>query len=130
MATTRKIPHAEPVEMDAPNTFKNAIRCGVTLSVPKDEDVIKAKPKERITEELAMNIKRNKDELMRYLLLQQAFTFLNQHYVKGADLSVLKKPGDRMDKAESMSEYREAIREYVKAALAEFKRAKQSRSAS
>lgn len=129
MVVLKKLPYAEPREFDAPGTYALALSQGVRLRVPRDEDVILAAPIKEglgISEELADNITRNKQELMRFLLLKQAYTYLNEHAVEGFDPSVFGAPGELVDEAAlasvPMKDYRQAIRAYVQAGLKEFAR--------
>jgi hypothetical protein len=113
--------------MDAEQIRARARYLGVTLHVPKDRDVIIARPKSSVTPELAQAIRENKDTLMRDVLLHEALHYLNERFVKGADLSVLHAPGERLSAVHAdgtLDEFRKAVREYVEAGLKEFERAR------
>jgi hypothetical protein len=111
------------------DVLKNADHHGVTLRVPRDEDVVVARPASRLTEELKRGIQDHKDALIRDLLFRQAIEYLNERYVRGADLSVLHEPEDALEDVwppeVPLSEFRAALRKYVEAGLAEYKRVKQ-----
>jgi hypothetical protein len=110
----------------AGDVMKNAAHHGVSLGVPKDRDVIVARPKAAVTPELAQGIRQHRDVLMRDVLMRQATQYLEEHHVKGANLSVLDEPSDEVEASypvdEPMERYRAAIRAYVAAGMAEFRR--------
>ena len=110
----------------------NAEHHGVTLEVPKDEDVIVARPGYKVTAELEQGLRDHKEELMRDLLREQAMRYLSHNYVKGTDHSVFDEPSKRLNEATAngvpMDEYRAAIREYVMAGVEEYKRVRRERS--
>jgi hypothetical protein len=110
------------------DVVKNAQHHGVTLYVPKDRDVIVAYPSQRLTEELKQGIREHKPALIRDILVRQAMEYLNQRYVKGADLNVLDEWEAEIDRTYDeripFPKFREAVRSYVEAGLEEFKRAR------
>ncbi len=112
--------------MDAEQTRARAKHLGVTLTVPKDRDVILASPRENVTDELAQGIRENKDALIRDVLMSDALAYLNQRWVKGADTSALHQAGENLNHYyhRSLDKYRVAVRTYVETGLAEIRRAK------
>ena len=112
--------------MDYDGIKRLANRLGVAMEVPRDKDVVTLSPPERVTDELREAIRENKGWVMRNLLVEQAVRYLNENYVKGADITVLYEPGRRMDEAYSLEvpleQYRQAVREYVRAGMREFRR--------
>lgn len=102
-------------------------RLEIVLRV-RDDDAIGYRPESRMPPKLLASMTAVKDELKKDILMSQALDFLGEKYVPGANLSVLDEPGERVNEAyaESMPEFREALREYVRAGLREFRRAGRS----
>ena len=112
--------------MHAEQIRARAKHLGVTLSVPKDRDVIVANPRSNVTDELADAIRENKDALIRDVLMRDALAFLNERWVRGADTGALHRAGERLNATFGgpLPGYRKAVREYVEAGLTEIRRAR------
>ena len=111
--------------MDSTWALFCARQLGVELSL--DGDSIMARPARRLEPELRIAIRENKEKLVKDLLMRDALRFLNEHYVQGANLSVLDAHENRINDAyhtAALKEYRAAIREYVRTGLREFRRAR------
>jgi hypothetical protein len=111
--------------MDSKWVLFRARQLGIELSL--DGDNIVARPSGRLEHEIRIAIRKNKPKLVKDLLMRDALQFLNEHYVQGANLSVLDPHENRINEAyhtAALEEYRAAIREYVRAGLREFRRAR------
>lgn len=111
--------------MDSTWVMFEARNLGVDLSLEGGN--IAVRPASRITPEFREAIRKNKELLIKDLLLRDALRYMARHYVEDADLSVLHSHEDRISDAyhtASLKEYRAVIREYVKAGLREFRRVK------
>lgn len=104
---------------------------GIRLSVTKDDGIL-CKPASRLTCALRMEIKANREALVRDVLMADALRYLADRYVDRTDLEALDDLEDRLEEAHAAGDlkaYREAIRAYVRAGLQEIERAHQSRGA-
>ena len=111
--------------MDSTWVLFRARQLGVELSL--DGENIVARLARRLEHELRTAIRENKEKLVKDLLMRDALRFLNEHYVQGANFSVLDAQENRINEAyyaAALKEYRAAIREYVKAGIREFRRAR------
>lgn len=113
--------------MDGTWALLTARELGVELSLNGGN--IRAHPASRITPELRTAVRENKQTLIKDLLMRDALRFLNEHYIEGANLCVLDLPEDRMNEAyhtAPLGEFRATVREYVRAGLREFRRAREA----
>jgi hypothetical protein len=111
--------------MDSMWVLFRAGQLGVELSL--DGDNILARPAGRLDPELRTALRKNKEDVVKDLLMRDALRFLNEHYVEGANLSVLDPHENRINEAyhtAALKAYRGAIRDYVRAGLREFRRAR------
>lgn len=116
----------------AENVMKNAAHHGVKLEVPKDENMVYAEPRHKVTRELRLGIQEHKTDLMRLLLMEQAEEFLKHRWHRDGNPAVLEPHREeiealRVDNA-PMDQYRQAVRDYVMAGILESRRAKQARA--
>jgi hypothetical protein len=100
---------------------------GVRLHVD-DDNRLRARPKNRVTSDLRRGIQENKTELLYAVHLSEAMRHMANHYVEGADLSVLDPLEDRVDETYlvDFEAFRAAVRELVRAGLAEFARVREA----
>jgi hypothetical protein len=111
--------------MDSTWVLFRARQLNVELSL--DGDNVVARPARSLEPELRTAIRDNKEKLVKDLLMRDALQYLNEHYVQGANLSVLDAHQVRIDEAyhtAALKEYRAAIRVYVRTGLREFRRAR------
>ncbi len=104
---------------------------GIALSVNED-DRIRYTPKSAMPDWLLSEIKASKQALLFDLLLADALRYLAEHYVEGADLSVLDAPAERANVAYAAGDfaaYRVAIRLYVEVGVKEFQRVRREKVA-
>ena len=107
---------------------------GIHLRAISNEELEYEGPEDLVTTKVLANLREHKPELLRLLewdeeeaygLLRKGLAHLAKRYVEGSDLSVLDPWDDRINEAyvhEDMGELRVAIRGYVDAGLASFRR--------
>jgi hypothetical protein len=107
---------------------------GIYLRAISDKVLEYEAPEELVTDEGMTALREHKAELLRllkwdeeeaYALIRRALAYLAKHYNEGSDLSVLGPWEDRMNEAyarEDMGTLRVAIRGYVQAGLASFRK--------
>lgn len=103
-------------------------------------DKLRYRPREAFTGEDLERMKAHKSELLELLrwdeaaaheLVRDALAYLAEFYAEGSSLGVLHEPGDQVDDAiarQDMFAVRAAVRDYVRAGLAEFRRRRPSES--
>lgn len=98
---------------------------GITLTVPRDEDTIDvSNVKKPLPQGFSAGIKEWKETVMRLTLRQQAYAYLDERWVKGANEKALEPVFVDLWEAKTMDEFRQKIRTYVQTGLKEIARVK------
>jgi hypothetical protein len=107
---------------------------GIHLRAVSDGELEYEGPEYLVTDEVLANLRNHKVELLgllrwdeerAYSLIREALRYLGKRYVEGSDLSVLGPWEDRMNEAyssEDMGALRSAVRGFVRAGLASFRK--------
>jgi len=106
----------------------------IYLRAISDEQLEYEGPEDLVTDEVVANLRHHKAELLGLLkwdeerahaLIREALRYLAKRYVEGSDLSALGAWEDRMNEAyarEDMGALRSAVRGFVRAGLASFRK--------